>query len=282
MRFRTQSHTVVHPAGGDLILVNLNDHPIHPMLVDFPIAYLVGGALVSAWASATHRPAWFRTARHMRLLGLWSACAAALPGLVDYVFAVPPRSSAKQRATNHMVANVSALTLFGASLATDPDEDARPAPWRVGAELCGAGLLGVAGWLGGTLVYRNQIAVDHLSANAGRLRIEAHPLSDTATGLVDVASDDELAVDQMKLLRIGSRRVVLARTQEGYAAFDDSCTHKGGPLADGALVCGTVQCPWHGSQFDVRTGAVRQGPASQAVKTYDVEQSGGRVRIRVG
>jgi nitrite reductase/ring-hydroxylating ferredoxin subunit len=81
----------------------------------------------------------------------------------------------------------------------------------------------------------------------------------------------------MKLFRIGSRRVVLARTEDGYVAFDDRCTHRGGPLSDGTLACGTVQCPWHGSQFDVRTGAVKHGPARESVKTYAIEERDGRL-----
>jgi len=40
----------------------------------------------------------------------------------------------------------------------------------------------------------------------------------------------------------------------------DRCTHRGGPLSDGVLMCGTVQCPWHGSQFDVKTVEVKCGP----------------------
>jgi nitrite reductase/ring-hydroxylating ferredoxin subunit len=62
-------------------------------------------------------------------------------------------------------------------------------------------------------------------------------------------------------------------------AFDDRCTHKGGSLADGALVCGTVQCPWHGSQFDVASGGVKSGPATQRVRTYEVEERDGRLWI---
>ena len=46
-----------------------------------------------------------------------------------------------------------------------------------------------------------------------------------------------------------------------YTAFDDACTHGGGSLAAGTLICGIVQCPGHGSQFDTRTGTVRAGPA---------------------
>jgi nitrite reductase/ring-hydroxylating ferredoxin subunit len=51
----------------------------------------------------------------------------------------------------------------------------------------------------------------------------------------------------MKLLRIGDLRIVLGRTSDGYVAFDDRCTHRGGSLAGGVMVDGTVQCLWHGS-----------------------------------
>jgi nitrite reductase/ring-hydroxylating ferredoxin subunit len=83
----------------------------------------------------------------------------------------------------------------------------------------------------------------------------------------------------MKLLRIGDRRVTLARTEQGYVAFDDRCTHKGGPLSDGTLACGVVQCPWHGSQFDVHTGGVKHGPAEEPIRSYDVAVREGRVWV---
>jgi len=256
----------------------IKDHPIHPILVGFPIAYLAGSAVAGLWARATNRPSWYRTATHMNGLGILSALAAAVPGLIDYVFAVPPKSSGKDRATNHMFANVSALGLFAVSRLGRRNADDRPPAWTVATELCGLGLLTTGGWLGGTLVYRNQIGVDHRYANAGKW-IE-QPIVPSATD-VDVAAADELDVDQMKLLRIGAKRIVLARVESGYVAFDDRCTHKGGSLADGVLVCGTVQCPWHGSQVAVDSGAVKQGPATEKIATYQVEEREGRIWIKV-
>jgi nitrite reductase/ring-hydroxylating ferredoxin subunit len=84
----------------------------------------------------------------------------------------------------------------------------------------------------------------------------------------------------MKLVRIGQHRIVLARIERGYVAFDDRCTHRGGPLSDGVLACETVQCPWHGSQFDVSTGAVKRGPASEGIRTYGVSERDGRLWLR--
>lgn len=83
----------------------------------------------------------------------------------------------------------------------------------------------------------------------------------------------------MKLLRVGDKRIVLARTESGYVAFDDRCTHRGGSLAGGVMVCGTVQCLWHGSQFDVSTGKVKAGPAQDGIAVYRVQEEGGDVRL---
>jgi nitrite reductase/ring-hydroxylating ferredoxin subunit len=108
-----------------------------------------------------------------------------------------------------------------------------------------------------------------------------HPDDAMSPAGLDGGATDDLRVDQMKLIRVGSRRIVLARIESGYVAFDDRCTHRGGPLSDGVLACGTVQCPWHGSQFDVRSGAVAHGPAEEGIATYAVEERDGRVWIRV-
>jgi nitrite reductase/ring-hydroxylating ferredoxin subunit len=88
-----------------------------------------------------------------------------------------------------------------------------------------------------------------------------------------------MKIDQMKLLRLGGRRMVLARTEHGYVAFDDRCTHKGGSLAGGVMVCGTVQCLWHGSQFDASNGKVKAGPAEKPICVYRVSEEAGQVKL---
>jgi nitrite reductase/ring-hydroxylating ferredoxin subunit len=147
-------------------------------------------------------------------------------------------------------------------------------------EFIGVAIMSVAGWLGGTLVYRNQIGVDHRYADAGKWQEKTLP---PAAGgeAVDVGAADDLEVNQMALLHVGDRRVVLARTEDGVVAFDDRCTHRGGPLSDGTLACGTVQCPWHGSQFDVRTGQPVHGPAEAPVQVHEVSERGGRLLLRL-
>jgi len=64
-----------------------------------------------------------------------------------------------------------------------------------------------------------------------------------------------------------------------FCATQAKCTHKQGPLNEGTLEGSTVTCPWHGTQFDVRTGAVLRGPAKDPLKTYRVIVEGDVARI---
>jgi nitrite reductase/ring-hydroxylating ferredoxin subunit len=88
-----------------------------------------------------------------------------------------------------------------------------------------------------------------------------------------------LQTNQMMLIHLNDKRIVIGKSEDGYVAFDDYCTHRGGTLADGAMICGTVQCPWHGSQFGCRTGAVKAGPAREPIKTYLLKESKGKIYL---
>jgi nitrite reductase/ring-hydroxylating ferredoxin subunit len=202
---------------------------------------------------------------------------AAIPGVLDYLHTVPAPSSAKVRATRHAVINVSALALMLIAWLTRGDQPAVPAAAVLGLECLAALLIGIGGWMGGVLFSRNQIGVDHRYASAGKWNETS--VSARAGVATAVADANELAVDQMKLVRAGSRRIVVARDEERHVAFDDRCTHRGGSLAGGTMICGTVQCPWHGSQFDLRSGAIKAGPAKRPIETFEVDVVGGKVRL---
>ena len=252
-------------------------HPIHPMLIPFPFALLTGAFVfdfASWWLGNTDIAF---VGRYLTVAGIAMGLVAAIPGAIDYFGSVPPESSAKERATKHALANVSALVLFGISYFLREDGEAGVA--TLGAEFLGSALLSMGGYMGGTLVFRNQIGVDHRYANAGRWQ-EAHAAGGDSPVIAD---SGDLELDQLKLVHLDRKphRVALGKTEDGFHAFDDRCTHKGGPLSDGALICGVVQCPWHGSQFDVKTGAVKCGPAKKKISTHAVEESNGQVRLRL-
>jgi nitrite reductase/ring-hydroxylating ferredoxin subunit/uncharacterized membrane protein len=252
-------------------------HPLHPMLIPFPFAFLTGAVLFDVAGWFRNLPSWWTTGGHLSLAGIATALLAAIPGLIDYLHTVPPHSSGKTRATRHMLANLSAVALFAVAWWIRGGAATRPDAIVLALEVLGLGLLGAGGYMGGTLVTRNLIGVDHRYAQAGKWSEET---IDAREGqAVTVARRDELQVDQMKLLRIGDRRIVLARTEKGYVAFDDRCTHRGGSLAGGVMICGTVQCLWHGSQFDVSTGKVKAGPAKKDIAVYRVREDEGDVKL---
>ncbi len=252
-------------------------HPIHPALIPFPFAFLTGAFLFDAAGWVADRASWWTTGSHLAAAGIVTALVAAVPGFIDYLFTVPPRSTGKRRATRHMLVNLIAVALVAVAWIMRRGMIAGPDIWVLGLELAALGLLTAGGWMGGVLVNRNQIGVDHRYASAGKW---AEAKIDASPGMaVTVANADELKVDQMKLLHVGGRRIVLARTEEGYVAFDDHCPHRGGSLAGGTMICGTVQCPWHGSQFDVNTGGVKAGPASQGIGTHRVDVDKREVRL---
>ncbi|HJU67186.1 MAG TPA: DUF2231 domain-containing protein [Gemmatimonadaceae bacterium] len=252
-------------------------HPIHPALIPFPFAFLTGAFLFDAAGWLTNRASWWTTGAHLAAAGIVTALVAAVPGLIDYFFTVPPGSTGKRRATRHMLVNLIAVALVAVAWTIRREMIGRPDISVLGLELTALGLLTAGGWMGGVLVNRNQIGVDHRYASAGKWKEER--ISASAGTPLIVAKADELKVDQMKLLRIGDRRIVLARTDQGYVAFDDRCPHRGGSLAGGVMMCGTVQCPWHGSQFDVKTGGLKAGPSKEGIGTYRVDVDKGDVRL---
>lgn len=256
---------------------NFKGHPIHPALIPFPFAFLVGAFAFDAAGAVLDRQAMWTTGAYLALAGVGAALVVAIPGFIDYFFTVPPESSGKRRATKHMLLMLSAVAAFAAACILRGNVDAEPSLSELLLKAVGACLLSIGGWMGGTLTFRNQIGVDHRYAKAGKWT-ERYVDADS-NGTAIVAQSGELEVNQMKLVHVNGKRIVLARTADGYVAFDDRCTHRGASLAGGTMICGTVQCPWHGSQFDVASGAVKAGPAEKGIATFQVERNGERISV---
>jgi nitrite reductase/ring-hydroxylating ferredoxin subunit len=91
--------------------------------------------------------------------------------------------------------------------------------------------------------------------------------------LADLAEGETLRVDFDGVV------VAIALLEGQLFAFQEFCTHRFGPLSEGSFHNGEVQCPWHGSCFDVRTGKVTRGPAKVNLKTYRVLVTDGTIHI---
>lgn len=96
---------------------------------------------------------------------------------------------------------------------------------------------------------------------------------------IRVATVSELAPGQYKSFEIAGERIALFNVEGKLYVLRDVCTHDGGILTGGTLRGYIIECPRHGAQFDVRTGAVVRMPAYVGVDTYPVHIEGNDVFI---
>lgn len=254
---------------------SIKSHPLHPILVAFPVALFTGTLVFDLLALFIDDPAFLATGYNMEIFGVIMAVVAAVPGIIDFRYTVPPNSSAKRRAAKHGILNSTVLIIFFLAWMMR-GYWAVSLVYVIPLEVIGVILMGIAGWMGGTLVYRNQIGVDPRYAYAGKWK---ELYLDESSDSIEAAEAHKLQHNQMMLLHFGEKRIVLAMGDEKLVAFDDYCTHKGGSLAGGSMICNTVQCPWHGSHFDVLSGKVKAGPAHEDIRTYPVVEKDGKVFI---
>lgn len=98
-----------------------------------------------------------------------------------------------------------------------------------------------------------------------------------------VASTSDIPPGEMTIVEIDGEEVAIANVDGEFCAFDNTCTHRGGPLGEGLLLPGgIVECPLHGGRFNVRTGEVVGPPPTEPVKTYAVQVEGESVQVAAG
>jgi len=100
-------------------------------------------------------------------------------------------------------------------------------------------------------------------------------------GLVLAAKAGDVPPGTIREVQVEGKAVALANVDGQFHAIDGVCLHRGGPLGDGPLEGAVVTCPWHGWQYDVRTGKVPQNP-TVGVECYAVEVRGDEIFVNVG
>ena len=91
---------------------------------------------------------------------------------------------------------------------------------------------------------------------------------------------DQLADGQMLAGHVGDDAVIIARCGDDYFAIGATCSHYGGPLAEGLIVSDIVRCPWHHACFSLRTGEALEAPAFNPVPRWRTEVRDGKVMVR--
>jgi nitrite reductase/ring-hydroxylating ferredoxin subunit/uncharacterized membrane protein len=233
-------------------------HRFHPLMVPMPIGFWSGALLFDL--VATRRARW--AADVLVGAGVAAALPTAAAGLSDWADAEP---EARRVGLVHASCNTLALVCYSASLV------ARLLGGRkagVGLSLAGAAAMSAGGYLGGHLAYVQAVGVE-------RKRFAGGPKE--WTGVLDAA---ELEEGRPRVVRAGDAEVLLYREGNRLHALWASCTHQGGPLAEGGFADGCVTCPWHGSTFRLADGHVVRGPAAASQPVYEARVTDGKVEVR--
>jgi uncharacterized membrane protein/nitrite reductase/ring-hydroxylating ferredoxin subunit len=261
-------------------------HPIHPMLVHFPIGFLVLSFLLDLVSLASPRvPNLVQCSFYAMLFGIITALLAAVPGFVDYCD-IRRDHPGKATATRHMTLNLMVVAIYGINLwlrsSALAQSKINSVPFFL--SLIGIGLLSASGYLGGRLVYDEGIAVGrhkrHSPTPQDTLHFSTEYESRTGeASFVPVPDADHLRDGETLRIEIDRQVMTIARIDNQLYAFQEFCTHRFGPLSEGSFHGFNVQCPWHNSCFDVRTGKVTNGPAKVDLKTFKIETRDGKIGV---
>jgi nitrite reductase/ring-hydroxylating ferredoxin subunit/uncharacterized membrane protein len=265
-------------------------HPLHPILVHLPIGLFVIGFLldIGAFVHPSHYLVVGATAT--LTLGVAFALIASVPGFVDYT-GIRRDHPARSTATWHMVLNLLAVGAYVWSVllrtTTTHYEPTmlRPRLDGVVLSLIGLGIISVSGYLGGVLVYDDGIAVGRHRRRGGSTPLDTiKPATSTrdADGFVPIADVSQLEEHGTLRAEVNGVVMAIAKVNGQLYAFQEFCTHRYGPLSKGCFVgdC-QIKCPWHGSQFDMRTGKAVEGPAKVDLKVFEVTVRSGKIAVRV-
>jgi nitrite reductase/ring-hydroxylating ferredoxin subunit len=200
------------------------------------------------------------------LVGVLSIVATAVSGLADYA---DVDGTARSRATVHATVMTTALVIFLISLvirAGNPADRAVP----IALLIIGYLVLTVGAEIGGDLVYLIGTNVNrHAWRGAGAkwISLDLGELTDIPEGGPTKA-------------KAGINTLILVRTGETILALHEQCAHAGGPLSQGKLVDGCIECPWHGSRFRMANGHVARGPAMYDQPSYEIRKADGGWEVR--
>ena len=245
--------------GRDLLHGTWLGHPLHPSLVQVP---------VGAWTSAAVLdlvPGQRRAAAVLVAVGLAGAVPAALAGWVDW-------SEQHERQMRvglvHAGANATGVLLYCGSLLARLR--GRRALGRV-LGFAGLTVVGVGGVLGGHLAFRQ-------AAGANHAEDVPHLVED---GWHRLGRLTDFPVGEPVRRMVGTVPVLVVRERaDGVQVLAEACSHLSGPLSEGKVEDGCVECPWHGSRFRLNDGTVDQGPATSPQPVFTTRVLDGVVSVR--
>jgi nitrite reductase/ring-hydroxylating ferredoxin subunit/uncharacterized membrane protein len=238
-------------------------HPLHSAATDVPI----GSLIVSVALDLLGQPVGADIALLTTVLFM---LAAAVSGAADYV---DTDGLARVRATLHSSLMVIALVVVTISLVMRAGSPAdRTIP--IVLSIVGLAIVTAGAYVGGDVVYLlGNMVSRHAFRGPGTKWIALD-----VGGLTDLA---ELPEATPTKARAGINDLVLVRQGPTVHALHAVCAHAGGPLPEGKVIDGCIECPWHGSRFRLTDGQVKRGPAVYDQPAYEIRAAdGGGFEVR--
>lgn len=240
-------------------------HPLHPVLTDIPVGAWTCAMVLDALESISGRKELGAGADAAVGLGLLGAVGSAITGLTDWS---ETNGRGKRIGAVHAALNIVATVLYTSSFVMRKKRATRST--GIALSMLGYAIASGSAYLGGHLVFGEQIGVDHTATSDN-----ATPAEFTRT----VPSGD-LAADRPTRVVVDGVAVCMIPRGNAVHAITDTCPHLGGPLSEGKLEGDVITCPWHGSRFDVTDGEVVNGPSTYPARPFEVRERDGWIEVR--
>jgi nitrite reductase/ring-hydroxylating ferredoxin subunit/uncharacterized membrane protein len=229
-------------------------HPLHPMLIQAPVGAWLSASIIDATGGDE------KAARTLVAAGLAAAVPAAVAGSADWS---EQHEQQMRVGVVHAAGNITALSLYGASLLSRGPQLSRA------LRLAGLAAVSVSGLLGGHISFQLAGGANHAEAVPHLVQPGWHHLMAAAD------LPEGKPVRQM----LGEVPVVAIRSGGAVSVLADQCSHMSGPLSEGELADGCLTCPWHGSVFRVADGSVARGPATAPQPAFETREVGGAIQV---
>jgi len=236
-------------------------HPLHPILTDVAIGGYTAAVTLDLVDQLAGDERVGGGADIALGLGVAGALGSIVTGLNDWQHT---GGESRRLGVVHALLNGTATVIFAVSLVARLT-GSRTLGRRLAA--LGFGVSTAAAYIGGDLVFGKQIGVDHAALIEG------------PDEFTPVFAESELAADQPRLAEVGGERFVLVRHGGRVYALAETCSHLGGPLAEGTLEDGGIVCPWHASRFNLEDGSALDGPATFPQPCFAVRMRDGQLEV---
>lgn len=234
-------------------------HPLHPVITDAPLGAWTTALALDVIEALGGSKKYAPGADAAIAVGLVGAVGSAVTGLTDW-----SATTGRKRKIGlaHGLLNSTGTLLYVTSLLLRRSKKRRA---EMGVAALGFAVTGAAADLGGHLVYGEQVGVNHTSAKE-----YPHEF---------VAVMPEADLPEKKLTRVEAKGVpvLLVRHDERILAIAETCSHLGGPLAEGRLEGDMVRCTWHHSSYSLEDGSVVDSPATAPQPCFEVRVQNGQI-----